>query len=401
MPPPAPFVAVLPLNLELVMVKEPWSMTPPPSVAVFPLTTDVVMVRMPELDMPPPNPFVLVFPLTSDLEIVSVPKFPIPPRPFVLVFALTDDLSIMSVPLLRIPPPSALAVGLAPPVNVRPTTFTEPEETISGVPVPCASSVAGLPIKARSFDTENVPTHVPETKRDAPEEAASIAGCRAVGFTEQSTTTGPLVVTVKLTRLIAVPAGVTTLIGPVVASGGTVACACVSLRKANDEDEALLKFTATPPVKPVREDRHDGADRATDRAECYDGGECRLGERRRQDGEQNCKDHRRRTPGRWIHRPPFPCASSYAMPSRCGRQIGILPAGMRRRFNSITRDCRRSIGRRGRRAPEHQVTAREPRPGSPFRYITALAIDSEQSVSQCQHVLQWRLQVPLPDIATR
>ena len=233
------------------MVKEPWLMMPPPSVAVFPLTTDVVMVRMPELDIPPPNPFVLVFPLTSDLEIVSVPKFPIPPRPFVLVFALTDDLSIISVPLLRIPPPSALAVGLAPPVNVRPTTFTEPEETISGVPVPCASSVAGLPIKARSFDTENVPTHVPETKRDAPEEAASIAGCRAVGFTEQSTTTGPLVVTVKLTRLIAVPAGVTTLIGPVVASGGTVACACVSLRKANDEDEALLKFTATPPVKPV------------------------------------------------------------------------------------------------------------------------------------------------------
>ena len=89
----------------------------------------------------------------------------------------------MSVPpkSLKTPPPAKHPFGAqisvpVPPVIVRPTTLTVPDETVRVVPAPRASRVAGAPRKVRSLETLKVPTQVPETVSVDPSEAASIAG---------------------------------------------------------------------------------------------------------------------------------------------------------------------------------------------------------------------------------
>ena len=56
-------------------------------------------------------------------------------------------------------------------------------------------------------------------------------------------------ITVKFPVLVAVPAAVVTLIGPLVAPVGTVAVICVSLSTAKLDAATPLKMTAVAPVK--------------------------------------------------------------------------------------------------------------------------------------------------------
>jgi hypothetical protein len=215
------------------------------------------MSRTPQFKIPPPLSDA-EFPLTVERSMLRVPPFKIAPPPKLAVFPLTverkSDRLLPSA--LTMPPPSKQPNGgqtsefPVPPVIVRPTTFTVPEETVSVVPAPCASSVAG-PFRVRFLETTKVPMHVPEMRRVAPGFAASIAGCSAEGFAAQSMTPGPVVVTEKLKTLDAVPPGVMTAIGPVVAPTGTVAVTIASLTKTKPDEAVPLKWTATEPVKPV------------------------------------------------------------------------------------------------------------------------------------------------------
>ena len=93
-----------------------------------------------------------------------------------------------------------------------------------------------------------------------PPNVTAVAPVKAVPVTVTTVPTGPLVgvkdesvgagMTVKLDTLVAVPPGVVTLTGPVVAPTGTVTVIRVPESTVN-EAETPLNFTAVAPVKAV------------------------------------------------------------------------------------------------------------------------------------------------------
>src|SRR3954468_9643807 len=133
MPPPV-LNELLPLTVTPVMVSVPPLFSipaPPPLAELLPVTvlfdTDPTALT-PFCSMPPP-PFLPVLPVTTQLVIVKLLPLKIPPPKESLLLPFSVTLVKVSVPLLSTPPPLLAPVTL-PPVTVRSLIVTVLPELI-------------------------------------------------------------------------------------------------------------------------------------------------------------------------------------------------------------------------------------------------------------------------------